>query len=258
MSLKRVNSTGRKKINAGDISVHVHVTEGAPASFRADLRLNSYSLPGNALVFIEASRLTTLMRFPYGTVARPGPVNGTAYTLNEFSPPDGVRFRIKVSAVHPRPGLLLASGEVRPYSSTDQPDTPESLLPPHPGPLGDEVWQVQFAPDGQPSLVVNERLLNWRETVLDPVFRALVFPTALRIVLKAIGPDGGDEGEDEDSLTWEQKWIGFAERLAGDSKPSGESVDEFDVWVESAVSGFARNHSIFSSYQPSSMQEVDE
>ena len=69
MSIRRINSTGRRKILREDARIFVRPDSDGMLSFDAKLNLTGYDLPDDARVFVEAYRLTSLMRFPHGTVA---------------------------------------------------------------------------------------------------------------------------------------------------------------------------------------------
>src|SRR5262245_13025146 len=96
MAIRRINSTGRLRIVRDDVTVNLRRDQAGALSFSATVDLNGYKLPGAALVFIEAQRQTTFMRFPFGTVAQPRPTGSTA--LSEFVSADALQFRVKVTS----------------------------------------------------------------------------------------------------------------------------------------------------------------
>ena len=73
MSIRRINSTGRKKIVRGDARISVRPDPDGVLTFNAMINLADYDLPNDAHVFVEAYRQTTFMRFRHGTVAAPAP-----------------------------------------------------------------------------------------------------------------------------------------------------------------------------------------
>jgi hypothetical protein len=73
MSIRRINSTGRKKIVREDARIFVRTDSDGVLTFDAVLDLTNYNLPEDACVFVEAYRQTTFMRFPHGTVGAPQP-----------------------------------------------------------------------------------------------------------------------------------------------------------------------------------------
>src|SRR5262245_34387626 len=110
MSIRRINSTGRKRIVREDIRILVSSDADGILEFDATVDLAPYGLPADARVFVEAYRQTTFMRFEHGTVATPRPHPGTC-RLSEFSSREGLLFRVKVTATGDRPGVLLAEGD---------------------------------------------------------------------------------------------------------------------------------------------------
>src|SRR5437879_1140605 len=145
MSIRRINSTGRKRILREDARIFVRADSDGVLSFDATLNLTDYGLPDDANVFVEAYRQTSLMRFPHGTVAAPQPAHGLARRLTEFTSRDGLLWRVKVTSTGDRAGVLLAKGDRIPVSDDEeQPDNRIALLPPAPAELGQETWRVDL------------------------------------------------------------------------------------------------------------------
>jgi hypothetical protein len=69
MAIRRLNYTKRKRIAQAHARVALIQRKNPPSEFEVNLALESYSLPAEARVFVEAYRQTTWMRFDYGTVA---------------------------------------------------------------------------------------------------------------------------------------------------------------------------------------------
>src|SRR5258708_2775968 len=131
MSIRRVNSTGRKKIVRQDARIFVRADSDGVLTFDAVLDLTDYDLPNDATVFVEAYRQTTFMRFPHGTVAAPQPSHdSSARRLADFASGDGLLFRVKVTSTGERAGVLLAEADRIPISDNEeQPDNRIALLP---------------------------------------------------------------------------------------------------------------------------------
>lgn len=235
--IRRLNYTGRIKIHRTDLKLATRESDGV-LSFDAHLHLTDYELPAEALVFVEAYRQTTWMRFPFGTVANLQPPEKRA--LSEFDSADGILFRVKVTQAQDE-HILLAAADRIPLALPDEDAERESLLTFVPAELGDELWRVRL--DGEPEFLVNKSAADDpRQMALSPVFVSLVYPAVLRQVLTCvlIEHDHRDTDDDED---WRSKWLRFASMLPGvDPKPpeKDDGTDAALRWVEDAVAGFAK------------------
>src|SRR5262245_44390268 len=110
MAIRRLNFTGRKRINRAHVRIALQEKPGEPATFEADLGdLKEYKLPTDALVFVEARRQTRWMRFPFGAVGALTPAPDRR--LTEFDSMDGVLFSVKVTSTSERSGMMLAEAE---------------------------------------------------------------------------------------------------------------------------------------------------
>src|SRR5438045_682878 len=133
MSIRRINSTGRVKILQEDARILLRIDPEGVLAFEASLSFERYRLPGDALVFVEAYRQTTFMRFPHGTVATPRPAHDASRRLTEFPSRDALLFRVKVTSTGERLGVLLAEADrIHVSADEEQPDHRIALLPPAP------------------------------------------------------------------------------------------------------------------------------
>jgi hypothetical protein len=242
--IRRINFTGRKKILREDARVSVRSDPDDVLTFDASLNLVDYELPGDALVFVEAQRQTTFMRFPHGTVAAPQVPSDVSRRLTEFSTSDALLFRVKVTSAGERAGVLLAEADRIPVSDdAEQPDNRIPLLPPLGQDLGQETWRLDFSGTSGPQLLVNSRLGDWKAVAACPVFRSLVYPAAMRQVLWYVYKV--EEVRDtDDPDAWQSRWLRFAASLPGVGTPPSESEDDddWDEWITGAVDSFARQH----------------
>ena len=256
MSIRRINSTGRRRILRDDAQILLRTQSDGHLSFDASLDLIDYELPSDASVYIEAYRQTTFMRFDYGTVALPRPPTGNDRRLTEFSSKDGLLFRIKVTSVGERPGLLLAEGDGIPSrEEQDEPDKRLPLLPAVPADLGQEIWKIDFAADG-PHLLVNNQL-DWVSVASTPMFRSLVFPSVIRQVLTQILIIDKDS-DVEDLQNWRARWLKFAMALGAGEPPSTTSEEDEDEaleWIDGAAERFCATHSWLTHYVGELAQE---
>lgn len=238
MPVRRLNYTARQRIAREDADIVLR-GEGAEAQFDARLRLADYHFPPDARVFVEAYRQTMLMRFDFGTVSAPAPPQ--VRTLTEFPSADQVLFRVKVTAASVRPGVLLGEADqLRPREPEQKPDRRLPLLPVVPDDLGDEVWRVDFG--DRTNLVVSKHLHDWKQTVASDVFRALVYPAAMRQILERI-LHVERYTETDDPHSWQSQWLQFAVQIPGSGAlPARGTADDYDEWIENAVEAFARQY----------------
>lgn len=244
--IRRLNYTGRVKIHRADVRLTTREVEGF-LSFDADLRLHGYELPAEALVFVEAYRQTTWMRFPFGTVANLLPPSPDQRRLVEFDSAEGIRFRVKVTQAHDE-HILLAAADRIPLATPDEDSDRESLLPVVPYELGDEIWRVDMS--DEPRLLVSKAACSdWRQLAQSPVFVALVYPAVLRQVLVDILAGGHRNTDDE--ADWRSKWLRFAALLPG-MNPYPPEKDEGDEaalrWADDAVIAFSRKLALKSKF----------
>jgi len=249
MSIRRINSTGRRKILREDALIFVRPDSDGMLSFDAKLDLTGYDLPDDARVFVEAYRQTSFMRFPHGTVADPQSPPELARRLTEFASREGLRFRVKVTSTGERAGVLLAEGDRIPVNDDEeQPDDRIALLPTAPEDLGQETWRVDLTGANGPLLLVNKRVANWPAVAASPLFRSLVYPAAMQQVLWHIYKV--EETLDmDDTEDWRCRWLRFAAELpcVGDPPTDGDD-DHWGEWITTAVESFSRENQMLEHY----------
>ena len=237
MPIRRINFTGRHRLHAGDVDIEIHDAT-PPRIVVAKLELDSYGLPSDASVYIEAYRQTPYMRFACGTVEELKITN--ELSLDEFDSPEGVKFRVKVTSASPATrGRLLAE------LSGIYDRRRESILAvvPH-SDLDQEVFRIDFAEE--PILLVNNKLDRWKEAVTEPMFVSLVFPAAFRTILtRILHIEGNTDSDDVDD--WQSRWLQFAKSLVGRSEPPLEIDDpaQIDEWIETAVAAFSKGNRVY-------------
>lgn len=233
---QRLNWTNRKRIERADVGISI-VRDSGGASFNAKINLSDYSLPAECRVVVEAYRQTTWRRFDFGTVAFVRPA--TDCRLDAFGEPDGVQFRVKVLSGARDDGRIWAEADRVPVTSLDEREAGRrSLLPTRGYDLEDAIWRLEFDESrGGPTLLVNNRLGDWRQAVQTVPFRSLVYPELFRRVLTKALADLEDDERD-----WHKDWISFASRLPGasDAPDSEAHPDAQAEWVEDAVKAFCR------------------
>lgn len=235
--IRRFNYTNRIRIRRRDVRITLRETDGR-FYFDADLSaLSSYGLPPKSLVFVEAYRQTSWMRFDFGCIgALQQPPNRN---LTEFDSPEGILFRVKVTPagdIH----TLLAEADRIPLVRPEEKETAKQpLLPVKPQKLGDEVFRLDFSED-HPLLLINSDLGDYRAIGMHPAFAALVYPSVLREVLvRVLVVDKHDDDASPDD--WRSQWIRFAMLLPGlGDLPEPDDVDSRYDWIEKAVAAFAK------------------
>lgn len=238
IKMPRFNYTGRKKISREDAVVAIARGLNGYHCFNVNLRLKEYKLPDDALVYIEAYRQTTWMRFDYGRAG--SLVEPTDRSLYEFETPDGIRFRVKVTSGDGENGKLLAQADkIRPCQPDKQDESRVPLLPVRPKEMYG-IWRLDFSGD-EPILEINKNAGNKDAITHSPQFRSLVFSSVLREIMTRIAIKERPE-DNEDMDDWRARWINFAGLLPGvEELPlDGSEIGVIDQWVDNVVSSFSR------------------
>lgn len=243
MPIRRINFTERQRIHRDDAVIVLRRDSHGAVYFDMSLNLSSYQFPPDARLFVEAYRQTTLIRFDFGTVSVQAPP--VDRHLADFESEAEVMFRVRVTAVLARPGMLLGEADqLRPRNPDDEPDKRISLLPPVPADLGEEIWRVDF--EATPILLVNRSLPDWKQTVRSETFRAFVYPAAFKEIVRRI-LFFESHTSTEDMSNWRSRWLLFATRIPGaGSVPKAR--DEYDDWIENAAAAFARQFTLRTRY----------
>lgn len=236
--IRRFNYTGRIRINRADVRVTVRTQDGV-LSFDADLStLRSYEeISPDSLVFVEAYRQTSWMRFAFGRVGALSAPDDRR--LTEFDNEIGILFRVKVTLAGDEHKLVAEADRI-PLQLSEQDEVEKSpLLPVKPERLEHEVFRLDFTQAG-PILLVNSLLGDYRSIALSRPFLSLVYPAVLRQVLTQIVLV--DEHDDfENSTDWRSQWLRFASLLPGLGElPPEEDQELRTEWIERATGAFAQ------------------
>lgn len=236
LMIRRLNYTGRIRLQRSDIKI---VLKGAPGAieFNADLNnLTDYDLPPESLIFIEAYRQTSWMRFSFGSVGKVLPAENRK--LTEFDSPEGILFRIKITKstdTH----TLLAQADRIPLTNPEESDSDLTpLLPGKPQKLGDEIYRLEF--DNGALLLVNSEAGDYSQIVRSPIFASLAYPSIFReVLMRVLVVDAHDDDADPDD--WRSQWSRFAKRLPGLGElPEPDKSVERIEWIDNAVSTFSQ------------------
>jgi len=240
--IRRFNYTNRTRIRREDIVITLREQNG-DNWFDADLiKLANYELPSESLVFLEAYRLTNWMRFSYGHIGKLTPPKNLHLKL--FDSPEGVKFRLKVTAagdVH----KLLAEADAISLLTQDQAEgIKEPLLPVMPSKeLGDEIYRVDFS-EGHPVLLINSEVGNYKDVGRSAAFISLAIPAVLREILTQI-IIVDERIDDEDMDDWHSRWIRFIKQLPGIGElPRMDDNEECSDWIQNAVAVFAKKQKL--------------
>ena len=232
--IRRFNFTGRQRITRDMYSFRVQKpSSGHAGGFEAELsELRKLGVPSESRVFVEAYARQSSVRFDFGTVGNLVPPESNL--LDEIDEGEVPQFRILVVDVVRTPGRLLAYAEqIRPTEEGED-ESRKPLLPLYTRDIGEQMWKVQVDSDAQPALVINSRVPQLR-TLLDsdPILRGVIFPAAMREVLRVVLQEDMDAEQD-----WVRDWRRFAETLVGEELSDGESEDSNASRIEDIVEAF--------------------
>jgi hypothetical protein len=255
--IRRINSTGRRKIPRSSITIRLAEAGGNGGRFSADYLLAGLGFPGEARVFIEAYNALSYMRFDFGTIAaRREPVDTR---LTEITPRPLPKFRLKVVDRRERVGLLLGVADqivaLRPDAELAH---RQSLLPVEFCDLGDQVWRLDLG--DWPVLELNARIESIGEIARSgEAFLGLVYPEVVRRILHAIVIEQEQTDPGFDESDWTSLWLRFVGALPGVGAPpqhvSSESRAECLEWIEEAVEAFCRARRARSHYEAAIARE---
>lgn len=235
--IRRINHTGRRRILREHVNIVVD-DRRKPATFTAQLSLESFKFNTDARVMVEAYRGSggLWLGFDWGRVS--ALKKPPSATLDGFDSVDGLLFRVRVIAVH-EPHKILGEADRIPFVLVgDAPTKKQPLIKTVPADLSDLVWDVDFDTD-PPVLRVNRNLGNWQVVAHDKAFRALVYPAMLREILTRILVVEKWSG-DCDSDDWRAKWIMFGRKLApGYGEPFADEREKWE-FIDAAAHAIAR------------------
>jgi hypothetical protein len=118
--------------------------------------------------------------------------------------------------------------------------------------MGHELWRLDFNGE-MPLLKINAAVpMGVDQFLTDPKIRSLFAPAVMRqiltrvIVIEQLGAD------EDDSSTWQQRWLRFGARVAGAKAPNYGTPDDLSAvedWIDSAVEGFAQRSGIWNAFE---------
>lgn len=230
---RRINYTGRRKINREKVSIILNKDNNSVRSFSVNINLDGTNFPPDAKIYIDAYHKTEAKRYDFGTAENIVPPRDTG--LAGFAYPENLKFRILIVDESGQHGLILAHADrIRPLSDMDT----KSILPVEFRDLGQQIWRVDFAGDeGSPVLVLNGNIPNIQTIAKsDPQFIMYVYPAVIREVLMHMIFAEGVESVSDPSIEWHGDWLDFSKRiLPGEGPP--ESLNPQETAFESDAAG---------------------
>lgn len=248
--IKRVNSTGRKRISKDQVEIEVF--DGSPRTFDALIRLDDFDSAKDAAVYLEATCAgsSLISRFPWGTVSQLSPPPERKLQGLEG---ENVFFSLKIIDRTERFGRILGYAEnIRPLRGGKKTATGRrGILPVELSDgLGDELWKLDFRRTGDVFLLVNDRIPQLGDLVrTDPSVFALIYPTIIRQILEKAIDDRPETDEPDES--WQTLWLRFGKQLHPEQAASPENGDdeESEEWIDEVVLAFCRQHALQEKFQ---------
>lgn len=244
--IKRVNSTGRKRVPRERIMIEVF--DGEPRTFDASIDLTDLDAPQDAQVVLEATCAgsNTIPRFDWGTVGNLQPAaNRQLAGLSGRN----VFFSLKIIDRSEQVGRILGVAEViRPIKGGEKTATGrKGILPVESTDLGHEPWRLDFRTEDV-YLLVNEKIPDLKDRVrCDPQVYALIYPPVIRQILaRAIA----EPIDDDSSEHWAALWLQFGQTLHSEKAktPTEGTDEEREEWISEAVDAFCRNHQLIEKF----------
>lgn len=239
--IRRFNPTKRLSLDGKDVQVLVTLVPEPSVTVKWDP--GDKRVPADGRVVLEAttSGSTQVLRYDWGTWAEPKLPSSTS--LSELGS-DVFRFAFKV--VEPESGrILAASWNLRAEKDANKgsTDTESLLVVVKKDDMGQELWTLEIRDDGA-YLNVNANIPAVDTTTRGPFFVALVYPSALRSVLRS----ALKSGVGEDGVEWANAWVKFAQGLDPISDEKLQVEDGADLsaeqeeWIDSVARSFCEKH----------------
>jgi hypothetical protein len=250
---RRINSTGRRRIKRRHVAIRLRKPPGHERPhIEANFDLEDLELDSSAQIVLEARFKDFAQRFPWGTIAKPGPDEGRE--INDVPSDQRISFSVKI--VDPASHQLLAlARRLYPVSEDGDDGGRSELFRVRCVPLGQELWRVVIEEDGAPILELNADVPDVMARFREPGFRAAILPAAMRTVLLSLRDEDVDQDDDLDS--WAQRWFRFAEDLASDEWPGSREPETLRKWIDQACGEFASRFGLVSEMAAASEQRSE-
>ncbi|MFQ2083974.1 hypothetical protein ACK33N_04935 [Aeromonas veronii] len=230
--MKRFNYTGRKKILREDVEIYLKGDFTDKPVINIAINLRDYDFPQEASIFLEPQHKTRFMRIALGKVR--SSVRCNNIELTEFDDAIDLDFRVKV--IDASKGVLLGIVEnVKAYDKDHKPDVnQESILPVSSTDLSSYgvLWRIAWS--DQKAVLEIERELGIRELVVRSlVFKAFIWPEAMRQILIKVLSNNDWDPELSDTQDLSTRWLLFTRQI-GAGMPDQNAEDHSD-WIDDAV-----------------------
>lgn len=238
----RFNSTGRRRIHQSHAKVKIRESDTDDSIvFDLDLDLNSYGFPPDAYIKVEAFHGLASQSWNWGTISIPAIPSQNERNL--YMVPKRARFRVSVVEAGGS-GKLLGTAEIKPLGSAS------ALIATELRDLGNEAWKIEFPEDDRPILVVNDKIPDVVERIVNGPESVLILGHILRLILqRALLVDRANLDEDSPVEQWSE-WLHFMQKITKSPPPrlTGriESEDMIRVWewIDEAVISFCNTTEI--------------
>lgn len=249
--IRKFNYTNRRKINRESISISVQNRAGK-FYFAAVINKENLKFPDSSKIYIEPYYGPNYLRYDFGTFGDiKQPINTDISEIKQIS--DKVYFRIKIVDESEENGLLLGFADKLPLMDENEPSGKTSILYVNPIRMDtNEIWRLNFEADseGMPILEVNNSIEGIKEIARsDSKFIAMVYPAAIREILKVISSSKNYDTEGE---SWTCKWMTFSKNVLGVLAPTELASDEaISDWMDDVIRAFCIRHKILENYNKS-------
>lgn len=248
---RKLNFTGRKRIDKSRFSISVVREDGRVASFRLErLNLEGLDLPPDAEIYLEAGwRYDLKGPVSCGTVGKwLSTENHPAAEIDMRNTKDAENYKLSIIVIDPKTKKILASA----YKITPekQEEERQSILPVEFKDTGNQLYRVVYEDDdGGPILCINEKVP--RHFVRRPQFITQIYPAVLKEILMRIVFIDGVSSVSNPQTEWHKRWLKFAETLNRTPKDfleesalggSTDSKLRAYEWIEDVVVGFCDRH----------------
>jgi hypothetical protein len=245
--LRKLNFTERGKIARTNVRVALRRDDDGTLLFDPHVSFEGVDVAPSCRVFIEAWYRTSFMRFDCGSVEAFAPPRDRR--LTEIEGTRRVHFRVKVVDNRANDHRIVAvADDIVVSIGTEEATGRLPLLPVNfSDALGQQAWRVAFESSG-PVLELNTAVAGIEELAKnDPAFLALVYPTAVRVVLTQIllvdEHEAYEEGDE-----WPHLWLRWGERFAS---PLPADREEAAFWIEDVVAAFCGRQTLIDRWRGS-------
>lgn len=241
--IRKLNSTGRRRIEREAIRLRILENAGAETGLMVDC-----TLPPE---MVETGATKVYLDLRAGTYFRRVELSGVGAGVQQWVPLpsiedlDGIRGYLRV--VEAGSGRILGEAKnLRPVGRDEAESERESLLQVRKAKLDGLVWKLQLEGEEQPVLLIEESLGSLSSVVGNPVFQALVLPEVLRKILEEVNSEAW-ETDTDDPDDWRMQWRKLGMEYG--SRPGAVTREGLEDWKEVVASKFALRFGVIKKFQ---------